>query len=475
MATGTGKTPEIPCPQKGNKRKADSGQCMTYSGFAGKVMVFVLIALVPLILIATLFFYPALTLGVSTGIIVLLVGVCSFRTLVCMSFGCRTPETVHPRSYPFVSVIVSAYNEETVLPRTMASMREIAYPPDRLEFLYVYEDTCTDRTGEIIAGFESADPRFHAMKFRGGKAVCLNYAIRHSRGEIICILDADHSLEPDAVLRAAGVMETTGAACVKGRVRVVNKRESVISLLGGVERDVVERLVIYGTYLFGGFSFFGGSLGFFRRELFETVGPFNGEVLTEDIELSARIHLAGYTICVDPSIVSWEETPPTFAGWWRQRKRWCRGWVQCAVIHLVPMIRSRMPLVTKVDSSFIWALNFIPLLTICFIPLSIIGIAFHIPIFLFNPELGVVFSALTVLAVMGPVLLDKNQGERFRWEDTLCIILFPYYLVLYGIVAVSAILDEFILEKPSVFVRTEKSGGIRAECGPVTGKQGSYP
>jgi cellulose synthase/poly-beta-1,6-N-acetylglucosamine synthase-like glycosyltransferase len=448
---------------------------MRYSGFAGKLMVFILIAIIPLILVATLFFSPALTLAVSTGIICLIVGICSFRTLVCLSFGCRTPETVHPRNYPFVSVIVSAYNEETVLPRTMASMREVGYPSDRLEFLYVYEETCTDRTEEIIAGFEKADPRFHAMKFRGGKAVCLNYAIRQSRGDVVCILDADHSLEQDAIIRAVGVMETTGAACVKGRSRVVNKRESVISLLGGVERDVIERLISYGTYLFGGFSFFGGSLGFFRRELLETVGPFNGEVLTEDIELSARIHLAGYTVCVDPSIVSWEETPPTFAGWWKQRKRWCRGWVQCTVIHLFPMIRSRIPVVTKVDSSFTWALNFIPLLTISFIPLSIIGLAFHIPVFLFNPALAVVFAVVPVIMVTGPVLLDVIQGERFRWEDLFCIILFPYYLALYGIVAVSAILDEFILEKPSVFIRTEKSGSTRAECGPVTGTQGSYP
>lgn len=441
---------------------------MTDSGYAGKLMVIVLISLIPLIEIATFLSNPALALVVSAAIIGVILGLCAFRSIVCMSLGCRTPERVHPRSYPFVSVIVSAYNEEPVLPRTMASMREVDYPPDQLEFLYVYEDTCTDRTEEIITGVEKEDPRFRAMKFRGGKALCLNHAIRHSRGDIVCILDADHSLERDAIIRAVGVMETTGAACVKGRVRVVNKRESVISLLGGVERDVIERLIIYGTCLFGGFSFFGGSLGFFRRELFDAVGPFNGDILTEDIELSARIHMAGYDICVDPSIISWEETPPTLAGWWKQRKRWCRGWVQCAVIHSLPMIRSRIPLVRKVDSSFTWAINFVPLLTISLLPLSIIALAFHIPFVLFNPAMGVVFAAVPVMMVMGPVLLDLNQGERFRWEDTLCILLFPYYLTLYAIVGVSAILDEFILEKPSVFVRTEKSGSIMAECRPVT-------
>jgi cellulose synthase/poly-beta-1,6-N-acetylglucosamine synthase-like glycosyltransferase len=237
----------------------------------------------------------------------------------------------------------------------------------------------------------------------------------------------------------------------------------MMALLGGVERDVMERLIIYGTYLFGGFSFFGGSLGFFRRDLFNTVGPFNGNVLTEDIDISARIHQAGYDICVDPSIVSWEEAPPTLTGWWRQRKRWCRGWVQCASLHLVPMMRSPLPAVKKVDSSFTWVLNFIPLLTIFLIPLSIITLAFHITVTLFSPVLWVVFATLPTLGVMGTVVLDLSQGERFRWEDVSFILLFPFYLTLYTIVAVSAILDEFILERPSVFIRTEKTGSFLAE------------
>jgi cellulose synthase/poly-beta-1,6-N-acetylglucosamine synthase-like glycosyltransferase len=436
---------------------------MTDSGFAGKLMVFVLISLIPLLGTVTFFFCPGLSLCVGSWVIGVIIGIVSFRSLICLVIGCRTPVTVHPRNYPFVSVIVSAYNEEPVLPRTMASMREVKYPSDRLEFLYVYEESCTDRTEEIIAGFEKEDNRFRGLKFRGGKALCLNYAIRHSRGDIICILDADHTLEPDAISRAAGVIETTGASCVKGRVRVVNKRESMISLLGGVERDIIERLIIYGTYLFGGFSFFGGSLGFFRRELFDTVGPFNGEVLTEDIELSARIHMAGYNVCVDPSIVSWEEGPSTLSGWWKQRKRWCRGWVQCAEIHFVPMIRSPLPMVKKIDSSFTYLLNFIPLLTICLIPLSIIALAFHIQLLSFSPTIGTMFAVLPAIAVMGPVVLDLNQGERFRWEDSICILLFPYYLTLYTFVAVSAIFDEFVLEKPSVFIRTEKTGSYFAE------------
>jgi hypothetical protein len=72
-------------------------------------------------------------------------------------------------------------------------------------------------------------------------------------------------------------------------------------------------------------------------------------------------------------------------------------------------------------------------------------------------------AVLTLLAVAMPVVLDLKQGERLRWKDLLCVLLAPYYLMLYTFVAVSAIFDEFVWERPSVFIRTEKTGNFAME------------
>ncbi|HIH77469.1 MAG TPA: glycosyltransferase family 2 protein [Halobacteria archaeon] len=383
----------------------------------------------------------------------------SIRFLIPVLAGFKSLDVIDDDHFPTVSVIVSAYNEERVLSRTIKSLLEVDYPKDKLEFIYVYEDTCTDRTESILLEFARMDERIKAVKYHGGKATCLNYGISISKGDVICILDADHSLDKYAIKRAVSRLHHDGIYAVRGRPRVINKKDSFIARITAIERDIIERLIIYGTYVLDGFAYFGGSLGFFKRELFEKVGLFDGNKLTEDIDFSARVYEAGYTITIDPTIISWEETPPTFKGWWNQRKRWCRGWVQCAVAHIVPMLKSDIPLKKKIDGTLTWLYNFVPLITISFIPFCIIAQMLNIE-FIVPPYLWALLLLIPLIAVILTLIADKKSGERFRWNDIVYGFLMPVYLILYGILSVSAIIDEFILKKPHIFNHTEKTGSV---------------
>lgn len=383
----------------------------------------------------------------------------SMRFLIPVLAGFKNLDIIDSNKFPTVSVIVSAYNEERVLPRTVQSLLNVDYPKDKLEFIYVYEDTCTDRTESILQEFSKIDNRIKAVKYHGGKAICLNHGISISKGDVICLLDADHSLDKDAIKRAVSRLYHDEIYAVRGRPRVINKKDSFIAKITAVERDIIERLIIYGTYILDGFAYFGGSLGFFKRELFDKVGLFDGDKLTEDIDFSARVYEAGYTITIDPTIISWEETPPTFKGWWNQRKRWCRGWAQCAVTHIVLMLKSDMPWNKKIDGTLTWLYNFIPLLTISFIPFCIIAQMQNIE-FIVPPYLWAVLLLVPIIAVILTLIADKRAGERFRWNDIAYGFLMPIYLILYGILSVSAIIDEFILKKPRIFNHTEKTGSV---------------
>ena len=424
-------------------------------------LIFAAISTIILMELSIFFIDPAFFFNISIIILGSLIGLGSIRYFVPAIVGFRKLKTIEGDYFPPVTVIVSAYNEEKVLDRTIASMLEIDYPKEKLEFIYVFEEGCTDGTESIIREFAKKDERFKPMKYRGGKAACLNYAIKRSRGDIICILDADHSFERYAIKRAVSRMGQNEFYCVRGRSRVINKGDGLISRLCGIERDITERLGIYGTYLMGGFSYFGGSLGFFKREIFQEVGFFNKNVLTEDIDISARIQEAGYEICVDPSINSWEEAPSTLTGWWKQRKRWCRGWAQCAVMHLLPMARSEIPLRKRIDASLTWAYNFVPLFTVFFIPISTIAEILGMHTILSCPILASALVVIPAMVVIGVLISDKSSGERFRSEDVSGIFFMPLYLIFYGIVSVSAIIDEFVLKKPSIFIHTEKSGNVR--------------
>jgi len=391
-----------------------------------------------------------------------LIAIGSIRFLIPVLAGFKNLDIIDDDHSPFVSIIVSAYNEERVLPRTIDSLLKVDYPKDKLEIIYVYEDTCTDRTESILQDFARRDERIKSVKYHGGKATCLNYGISISKGDVICILDADHSLDKEAVKRAVSRLYNDKIYAVRGRPRVINKKDSFIAKITAVERDIIERLIIYGTYVLDGFAYFGGSLGFFKREIFEEVGLFDGDKLTEDIDFSARVYEAGYTISIDPSIVSWEETPPTFKGWWNQRKRWSRGWVQCAISHIVPMLKSDISLTKKIDGTMTWLYNFVPLLTITFIPLCAIAQVLNIE-FIVPPYLWALLLLIPLTAVILTLISDKKSGEHFRWNDLFYGFLMPVYLILYGLLSVVAIIDEFVLKKPHIFNHTEKTGSTLYE------------
>ena len=87
---------------------------------------------------------------------------------------------------PRVAVIVAAYNEESVIDRRLANLRELDYPAERLE-LVVTSDASTDRTDELAA---AAGARVVANP-RGGKVAAQNNAVRQTDAEIVAFSDAN--------------------------------------------------------------------------------------------------------------------------------------------------------------------------------------------------------------------------------------------------------------------------------------------
>jgi len=181
-----------------------------------------------------------------------------------------------------------------LLRQTIPSVLALDYPAEAIEFLYIYESASTDRTVHVIEAFAGKDARIRPIRretTKGGKAPITNDGIRQAAGEIIGIFDADHVLNADLVRQAVAELQNPAVGCVRGRCRIRNAGQNLIARLVAMERDTVERLGICGASQMGGFSNFGGGHGFFRREVFEKVGLFDEDILTEDIDFSVRLHL----------------------------------------------------------------------------------------------------------------------------------------------------------------------------------------
>ena len=123
------------------------------------------------------------------------------------------------KTYPTISVIIPAYNEEKVIAHTIEGLLETKYPKKEIIFV---DDGSSDKTLSIAMQYKDKIKVLH--KENGGKASALNYGLVYATGEIVVIVDADtiigrHSLKE--IVRGFEVNEHVGA--VAGNIKVRNR------------------------------------------------------------------------------------------------------------------------------------------------------------------------------------------------------------------------------------------------------------
>ena len=116
---------------------------------------------------------------------------------------------------PSVSVIVAAYNEESVIERRLENLLALDYPPEQLE-LVVTSDASTDRTHELVERFA---PRVRLLvNERGGKVAAQDRAVRETRGEIVAFSDANATWAPAALRELVADFADPEVAYVCGKL-----------------------------------------------------------------------------------------------------------------------------------------------------------------------------------------------------------------------------------------------------------------
>lgn len=377
------------------------------------------------------------------------------------------PEKPEGVEWPTVSVLVPAYNEVHVLRRTMPSMLKMDYPADRIEFVYVVEKRSNDGSVDEVLKWAAHDKRYIAVvrdERKGGKAAACNYGLEHCTGEILVSIDADHELEPGAVKRAVRhFLADPKVACVKGRALGMNGRESYLAMQMKVERDAIEKGDLYMRSVLKGFSFFGGGQAFFRRSLFDELGPFDESVLVEDIDYSIKIHRAGHKLVVDPDIRSWEENPAHLNPWWAQRKRWARGWMQVTQRYIGKVHRmDKLDWRQKLDMYHTLAYVLIPVAFVVLFPLNVVGRFGYYTGTFFPPLVEwwgwTLFGAAPFVSMGAMLIQDWRDGVKHDWREILPILTTAPYLVMQTFTFWSAFLDEYLFVRPSVYVKTSKTG-----------------
>src|SRR5947209_5136202 len=101
---------------------------------------------------------------------------------------------VESATWPAVTVLVAAHNEEAVVADILKALLEVDYPSDRLTIIPV-NDRSTDGTREIIdqyADVHACIQPFHRTGGKPGKAAALKDAMERVETEVVLIFDADY-------------------------------------------------------------------------------------------------------------------------------------------------------------------------------------------------------------------------------------------------------------------------------------------
>lgn len=138
---------------------------------------------------------------------------------------------------PFVSVILSVYNEESVIGKKLETLFELHYPKDRMAF-YVGSDHSTDRTNEIITGMTGRRADFHFFPYPGrtGKPGVVNRLAAEAisrrpvdSDHLFLITDASVFLSPDTLFHLVKHFKNRQIAIVDAHMQHQGMRERGIS------------------------------------------------------------------------------------------------------------------------------------------------------------------------------------------------------------------------------------------------------
>lgn len=209
---------------------------------------------------------------------------------------------------PRVTVIVAAYNEETVIERRVRNLLELEYPRDKLEIV-VTSDASSDRT-EALA--EAAGARV-IRNPRGGKVAAQDRAVRETEGELVAFSDANATWAPDALRKLVGPFADPKVAYVCGQLNITDD--------DGRNKEGVywryELVVRHAESLLGSITGGNGSIYAVRRSDYLEVDPRFGH----DLSLPYRLVQGGRRAVYEPEANAYEKATPTNETEYRRKVR----------------------------------------------------------------------------------------------------------------------------------------------------------
>ena len=331
---------------------------------------------------------------------------------------------------PKVSVLVAAKNEEAVIANLVENLCSLKYPQGNYE-VWIIDDNSTDTTPQVLAQLRQKYNNLKVLKrsaeASGGKSGALNQVLPLTQGEIIAVFDADAQVSPDLLLRVIPLFAKEKLGAVQVRKAIANAKENFWTK-GQMAEMAVDAVFQKRRIAIGGIGELRGNGQFVRREALECCGGWNEETITDDLDLTFRLHLNDWDIdCAFNSAVE-EEGVTNAIALWHQRNRWAEGGYQRYLDYWDLILRNRMGRSKTWDLLMFLLIMYI--LPTAAVPDLLMAIARHRPPIL-SPVSGLTVTMSMAGMFAGLKRIRQDKEKKFRVSSYFVLLLQTLRGIIY--------------------------------------------
>jgi len=382
--------------------------------------------------------------------------------------------------WPTFTILVPLYQEAHMVNNLIKNLLQTNYPHNLLDIVLVVEQddepTCRAvkrnlpfpvRTIEVPVSEPRTKPKALNVAFEATpKSLC---------GDIITVYDAEDRPHPDQIRQAAlAFMADPKLAVVQAPLGYFNDKENLLTALFGLEYAALFHVWNPALAHLGLPFTLGGTSNHIRRDILESCGGWDSYNVTEDADLSFRIHALNYDgqrlkigTIIPPTD---EEAVSDLKGWTSQRSRWLKGFMQTWRVHM--RFQKQAPdggsfsLSTRIKNIFSLHITIGATLLSAFLhlpSLMIIAIIYFREMILALPSslpLIIIYAGVTgygaaiLTGVIGALRADKPHLIKYA-------ILMPFYWLLYFWPALIAAYE--IIFAPAYWRKTTHIGTAKTE------------
>ncbi len=235
-----------------------------------------------------------------------------------------------PREIPYVTIQLPIYNEEYVVQRLLENIAKIEYPKSKLE-IQVLDDSTDDSVHDTAARIRDLQElgldiqHIRRENRQGYKAGALKEGLAVAKGDFIAIFDADFLPDTDWLKKTIIYFKDEEIGVVQTRWGHINRDYSTLTRIQAFALDAHFTLEQVGRNSKGHFINFNGTAGIWRKECILDAGNWEGDTLTEDLDLSYRAQLKNWKFKYLEDVETPAELPVVISAARSQQFRWNKG------------------------------------------------------------------------------------------------------------------------------------------------------